>query len=165
MRFAKFIITTILITTLCAIDVYAFDVDGLKDGMTRDEILQALSIWNFDRIDDRGTYLSAYDIPDKKTYRHYNLSFVNNKLVLVQKDYKPSMKNYIALFQELAEKYGEKVICHASSRMSTEGDVKEIECWWWNRNEEISLRYTIFENNDQLSVVYRILMHDIKKKK
>ena len=145
---------------------YGFDIDGFKDGMKKEIVLEKIKSWNFDRItEDETNYISAYDLPEKNTIRHYNFSLKDNKLVSVQKDYKPSMTNYILLFKELVAKNGEKVSCYPESRLSTNGEEKSIRCIWIKDGEQAHISYNIFPANDQLSVFYSAFDKYTKKKK
>ncbi|MBU4320919.1 MAG: hypothetical protein L6246_01090 [Thermodesulfovibrionales bacterium] len=151
----KRLMVFIVASILGCVDIsYGFEIDGFKDGMRKDVVLEKSLSWNYDKVDDRGDSVGVYDFPDKKTYRHINLSFHNNRLVGFQKNYKPSMANYIMLFKELGDKYGDNVNCSAGTDLSTSGENKNITCIWVVGNEKIHISYNIFPSNDQLSVYY-----------
>lgn len=145
---------------------YGFEVDGFKDGMKREIVLEKVKSWNFDKIaDNDADSVSVYDLPEKNTFRHYNFSLKDNKLISVQKNYKPSMANYILLFKELVAKYGEKVSCNAESGLSTYGEEKSIRCIWLKDGEQVHISYNLFPSNDQLYVFYSVFDKYNKKKK
>jgi len=136
----------------------AFEVDGFKSGMTIKEVKELLNGWNFDRIQEEvdkfGSHLKAYDIPTKNTYRHYNFQFGNDKLILLQKELFPSMKNFISFFDKLTALYGKPVDSNTRIEVRADGERREIGFIWHAKSETINLSYTVFPNNDYFSITY-----------
>jgi hypothetical protein len=141
-------------------EAFSFEVDGFKSGMTKKEVKELLNGWNFDRIQEQedkfGSYIRAYDIPTKNTYRHYRFQFANDKLILLQKHLFPSMKNFILLFDRLTSLYGKPIDSNTRIELSTYGESHEISFLWHAKSEAIDLSYSVFPNNDAFSITYNL---------
>lgn len=139
---------------------FPFDVDGFKSGMTKKEVKELLNGYNFDKIqeeDDKfGSHIMAYDIPTKNTFRHYNFQFVNDKLILLQKQLFPSMKNFILLFDRLTSLYGKPIDSKTRIELSTHGESHGISFLWHAKSETIDLSYHVFPNGDDFSITYNL---------
>lgn len=85
--------------------VQGFDVDGLKNGMRKEAVIEILSRWNFENVLDKGGQVQFYDLNDKENNRYSVVTFKNNKLVGYAKNLRPSMSNYIKAFKSLSEEY------------------------------------------------------------
>lgn len=147
---------------------YGFEVDGFKDGMRKEIVVEKLKAWHFDKIveiEGENT-LSAYDLENGSTFsRYYSFNFQGETLAALQKGYKPSMANYIILFKELNSEFGEKSYCNADIKLISNGENKSITCAWFSRKEKISVSYNVYDANDQLSVYYDAFnKYPIKKK-
>lgn len=136
--------------------VKSFEVDGFKNGMTKKEVIEILGKSNFDRIEDKEGTITAYDIPTKGTYRYYNFSFGNAKLVFLNKNFPPSMKNFIFLFDNFTTLYGKPVDSYTKISLETYGETRRISFMWKTQSETIDLDYSVFPNNDQLSISYTL---------
>jgi hypothetical protein len=123
--------------------------------MSKEMVLEKAKSYNFSKIvgGDDGP-LMLYDWPELSVFRFYVLSFSDNKLVTLAKRFKPSMSNYILLFKELSEKYGNEVYCYAQTKLSSSGEDKDIGCNWNNGKELISIKYSVFPSNDDLYIFY-----------
>ena len=135
---------------------WAFEIDGFTNNMSKKEVENNLVNWNFDKIDHKGDSILAYDKPDKTSARLYVFSFENNKLVSVQKDFRPNIKGLIMLFDKFSKVYGSPSSYDSGSDLSTAGESKFIAFIWSTKSDTIEMTYTVFESNDQLSVRYRM---------
>jgi len=135
-------------------NVYSFDVDGFKNGMSQKELRENLNDWKFDKIEERDNFIRAWDIPDSGAKRWYVFTFCNTKLNSVQKDIKPSMKNFILLFQKLTSIHGKPIDSHVEMSIDSIGETNSISFHWANGKDLITLSYHVFPNNDQLAVRY-----------
>jgi len=135
---------------------YGFDVDGLKNGMEKKKVLEILSPMNFDKVVDEGSTVKFCDLQDKKYNRFYVVYFKNNKLIRYNKNYEPSMLNYITLFKLLNEQYGMAVLCSSQSNMMSNGESKSLHCSWRLKKELVTISYDILPSHDNLYVHYLI---------
>lgn len=135
---------------------YAFEVDGFKDGMSKEMVLEKAKSYNVGKIvENENGLLMLGNLFDDKDIPIWTLSFTDNKLVILQKEFQPSMANYILLFKKLIDKYGSKTYCNAETQLSSVGEIKSIECSWHKDKEEIGISYGVFPINEQLYVRYR----------
>lgn len=139
--------------------VKSFEVDQFKSGMTQKEVKEILSTQNFDKIQDKGKCIFAFDLPQKNTNRRYSFCFYQDgKLNLLEKDFPPSMKNFIALFDKFTSFYGKPF--DYLSRITIENhdlsESREIAFMWRTQTDTIELKYIVFSTNDQLKVMYKV---------
>ncbi|MCG6536218.1 MAG: hypothetical protein L7F78_16335 [Syntrophales bacterium LBB04] len=142
-----------LIILLAADIAGGFDVDGLRDGMKKDVVVEILSHWRFEKVLDKGDQIHYSDL-DKEYNRYYVVTFKNNKLVGYSKNFKPSIANYISIFKLLSEEYGTTVKCTSTSDMIPAGELKYLRCTWVSPLDEVTVGYSILPFADELTVSY-----------
>lgn len=142
-----------LLLMLCPL-VYAFEVDGCVTGMSQAEIRNRLAGRNFDRIEEKDNFIRAWDYPDRPTSRWLVFDFCNKKLMKVQKDIYPSMKNFILMFDELSSVYGKPTDSQINKTIDSIGETNTISFSWRTGKDLITLRYKVFPDNEQLSLYY-----------
>jgi hypothetical protein len=145
---------SIFIILIISSESQSFDLDGFKSGMTKKEVKNQLSEWKFDVIDEKNNVITAYDALKTANPRWYVFNFTNDKLVLIQKDVKPSMKNFMILVEKLTDTYGKSIDTHADTSIDASGETHAISIFWKRGRELITLKYNVFPNNDQLSMIY-----------
>ncbi len=133
---------------------YSFEVDGFVTGKSQEEIRNKLTEWNFDRIEEKDNFIRAWDNPDGPTQRLLVFNFCNKKLMSIQKDLNPSMKNFILMFDKLSSKYGKPIDSKVDRTIDHIGETNAILFYWRSGKDLITLRYNVFPSNDQLSVSY-----------
>ena len=136
--------------------VSAFEVDGFKSGMTKEEVRRLLKSYHFDKIEDKEGGIYAYDIPIDRTHRSYGLFFYDDKLVLLHKNFPPSIKKFIFLFDRFSALYGKPFDSNSEVRIESHGESRRIIFYWSKMGEIVSLHYIVFPNNDDLHVIYEI---------
>lgn len=129
-----------------------FDVSGFKSGMSKQEVKEIIKQMKLDKVREEENSITAYDKPEKESHRFYDLDFCKDKLFAVQEGYKPSMKHFIILFKETSDKCGKPIASNPKTFLITEGEVYSLSFSWLKNKEEIGLDYTVFPNNDSLSV-------------
>jgi len=133
---------------------FPFEEDGFKSGMTKKEVREILKTWNFNKIDEEEDLIRAYDTT-KTAKRRFVFGFRNNKLFSLQKDFPPSMSNFIYLFNKFTLVYGKPTDSHSEISLNSSGETRSIMFWWRKKFEINQLSYNVFPNNDQLyTVVY-----------
>ncbi len=65
------IFTYLLILLFLSSNIWAFDEDGFKSGMMKVDVINRLRMMNFNKIDDEGTMVRAFDVPLKEGGRRY----------------------------------------------------------------------------------------------
>ncbi len=151
----RFVLASIILCVFTHVG-YAFDVDGFSAGMSKSKAESIIKTWNFDTVDNKLDTLCGYDNPNKSNARLYCVSFISNKLVSVQKAFKPNIKNFIMLYDKFKNIYGEPIMSDSGSNILSIGETKYITFIWQDRVEKVELNYTIFESNDTLHVIYRV---------
>jgi hypothetical protein len=140
------------IALLCVGNVYAFEVDGFKSGMSYDAVKRKISTWNFDKVVENDQSIQAYDLPEKKSGRSLTLNFCKNQLAGVQKDYPPTMKNYITLTNEYRSKFGNPIDINTKIELTSIGETHNIYTFWESKVDSFSLNYGVYPANDQLYI-------------
>ena len=129
-----------------------FDVDGFKGGMSRDKVKEILNKGNLSNIEEKDTAISAYDLH----HRFYAFNFYKNRLVHLQKYIKPSMKQFIGLFDKFNSAYGKPVDCYINTPKDSYGESHNISFIWKKKLELVTLTYNVFPKNDQLYITYEV---------
>jgi hypothetical protein len=80
----------IVLALILSPPVGAFDVAEFKSGMSRDQVRGALAGWRFDRVQNSGDALLAYDLPEKNSFRQFRFLFCNDKLATLEQSMKAS---------------------------------------------------------------------------
>jgi hypothetical protein len=135
---------------------HSFEVDGFKSGMSQEKVMDRLNKLNFWKIEREEGFIMAHDDLAKKNMRAYSFNFSKGKLTKIQKEFSPSMKHFIILFDKLSTYYGKPIDSHAGSSDGTHGEQYGIEFLWRKELHLITLKYNVFPMNDQLSVLYEV---------
>lgn len=135
----------------------AFDVDGIKSGITMEKVKAIISTWNFDSIEEKESHIIAFDYPAKPSYRFYIFNFCDDRLTHIQKGIKPSMKMFIILFDSLSKTYGHPIDSDSNRSAYQDGTGSDgIDFLWRSGTEYIKLSYRVFSSNDSLDIHYDI---------
>jgi hypothetical protein len=162
----RFLSTSKILSLACLFSVFiilitfskaqSFDVDGFKSEMTKKEVKEQLKEWKFDVIDEKDNDIKAYDNLRKTDSRLYFFNFCDDKLVLIEKNVQPSMKNFIILVEKLTNTYGKPIDTYADTSIHTFGEQHKISIIWKIGRELITLTYNVYPNNDQLYMTYKV---------
>lgn len=132
----------------------SFDIDGFRNGMSQETIKNNLSEWKFDKVEEKENFIKAWDIPKRGNERLYVFNFCNKKLRDIQKNFEPSMKNFIFLFNKFSSIHGKPIDSHTDSSLSNIGESWSIAFYWRTGRDLVTLTYYVHPNNDQLTVMY-----------
>ncbi len=144
------IILTFLISISNAQEIYLENYNG---NMNLREVKTKLYRDGFKKIEVKKDYIIANKQNIYGNLLFYEFHFCKNKLVSFRKDYEPSMKNFIQIFNLLSKRYGK--ILHGYSSidlLSAAGESRTLTLTWFFKDLEIELTYDIFETNDVLTV-------------
>jgi len=151
--YKKYILTIIIILIPYLLNAQISYYDGFHSDMTMAEVKQFLEERNYQNIDIKDDYIFANVLSIKNVWLAYEFHFCENKLVSFRKDFDPSMKNFISLFNDLISKYGNTITGSSHINLSHPmGEIREIVLTWELSNIEIELSYMILETNDNLTV-------------
>jgi hypothetical protein len=133
----------------------AFDVDSFKSGMTRDEVKGALKGYNFERVQDfSDTTLIAYDTPEKGSNRQFVFDFCNGKLVGLQQEMGPSIRNLMIIVSNYNAKYGQPNKVTANTNVTSIGERNELAFFWRKGLDVVGVRYVTTAPVEQLMLQY-----------
>lgn len=150
MRFVPF-----LILCLLASPATAFEVDSFKSGMTRDQVKEALKTYSFERVQDfSATTLIAYDPPEKGSNRQFVFDFCNDKLVSLQQEMGPSIRNMMIMVGNYNTKYGQPSKVNANTNITSIGERNELTFHWRKGLDVLGVRYITTAPVEQLLLVY-----------
>ncbi len=92
----KTFVITVLIFLIPINGAIAFEIDGLKSGMSIQESKMVLDKYSYGKIDVGKDYITAMDIPfTTSSARLISLSFCNKKLVTLEVLAKPYSRSYM----------------------------------------------------------------------
>jgi len=143
-------------------EIFAFDVDGFKSGMTKEEVKEILEGWNFDKVDEEEDLISAYDTSER-AQRRFVLGFKNSKLNSFQRDFLPSMENFKLLLNKITSVYGRPSESDSETSLDS-GETRKITVRWKRQFEINELCYILFPDNKRLYAIVYIRSETIKSK-
>lgn len=147
----------ILCLMLCALAAPAigFEVDSFKSGMTREQVREALKTYDFERVQDfSASTLIAYDTPEKGSNRQFVFDFCNDKLVSLQQEMGPSIRNLMIVVGNYNAKYGQPSKVTANTNVTSIGERNELSFHWRKGLDVIGVRYVTTAPVEQLMLVY-----------
>lgn len=141
--------------TLAALPAVAFEVDSFKSGMTREQVRGALKTYNFERVQDfSDTTLIAYDTPEKGSNRQFVFDFCNDKLVGLQQEMGPSIRNLMIVVSNYNAKYGQPSKVTANTNVTSIGERNELAFFWRKGLDVLGVRYVTTAPVEQLMLQY-----------
>lgn len=142
-----------LILSMFAANVsQAFEIDGLKSGISMDQAKNILATHSYKNIEIKDTSIMAYD-----NGRFISLSFCKDKLVRAQKHLKPRFDYFVRLVDEKRKELGKPI-----DALSAPSDVTSIivsnsvSFLWKDGPAFLIVKYIQFDTNNQLDMTYSI---------
>jgi hypothetical protein len=140
---------------LCALPAAAFEVDSFKSGMTREQVREALKTYDFERVQDFSpSTLIAYDTPEKGGNRQFVFDFCNDKLVGLQQEMGPSIRNLMIMVSNYNTKYGQPSKVTANTNVTSIGERNELAFHWRKGPDVVGVRYVTTAPVEQLMLQY-----------
>ena len=132
-----------LLAFFAAMPARAFEVDAFKNGMSKDEVREALKTYTFDRIQEFSAQtLIAYDQPEKGSNRQFVFDFCNGKLTGLQQQMAPSLRNVTIVLNSYITKYGQPYRVSAQSSVTSIGDKNELAYYWRKGLDILGVKYS-----------------------
>jgi len=135
----------------------AWEVGEFRNGMSRDQVEQALKTWNFDKtLPVGGDGLFAYDLPNNPAGRRFLFTFCNDKLVGFDQEVEPEFRHFVIIASNYSNLYGNpiKVIPYAS--VVANGEKNLLAMFWRRGSDYIGLKYVLHPTGEQLSMSWQI---------
>lgn len=131
----------------------AFEVDGLRSGMSQDQARKALEA-SYQGIQTKDSNIMAYHV---STGRFINLNFCKGKLVQVQKDLNPRFDDFVRLVYQKTKEVGKPITAWTRPADVESRVVSNSVSFLWKEGPTFTTAtYTEFSSNNSLSVVYEI---------
>jgi len=132
----------------------AFEIDGLKSGMSKEQAKKVLDSFSFSDIRIENDNIIAQD-KEKKDGRLLALVFCKGKLVQVQKHLKPRFDYFARLVNEKRRELGKPADAWAKPTdvMSNIED-NEVTILWKNGPTFVKVTYHDFGSSNQLDIIY-----------
>ena len=135
---------------LAASSAGAFEVEGFRTGMSKDEVVSTAekraTLRNIDEntvvaTDPSGSYLS--------------FNFCKGSLAAIQQGFPATLKHVSLLTAEFNKRYGKPFSIDSGSRADPSGEIHEMGIWWKAGSEYISLYYMGTPQGDSLSASHQ----------
>ena len=144
-----------LILCVLAWPAAAFEVDSFKSGMTREQVKLSLKSYNFERVQDFSeTTLIAYDPPEKGANRQFVFDFCNDRLVGLQQEMGPSIRNLMLMVGNYNAKHGQPSKVTANTNITSIGERNELSFHWRKGLDVIGVRYITTAPVEQLTLLH-----------
>lgn len=145
----------LILLAMMALPAAGFEVDSFKSGMTRDEVRGALKTYNFERVQDfSDTTLIAYDTPEKGSNRQFVFDFCKDRLVGLQQEMGPSIRNLMVIVSNYNSKYGQPSKVTANTNVTAIGERNELAFFWRKGLDVVGVRYVNTAPVEQLMLQY-----------
>ena len=153
MKYLKFL--TLILLLQFSVFAAAFEVDEFRSGMKKDKIRELLGNWKFDRVQEfSGNTLVAYDFPEKGSFRQFTFIFCNDKLVSLEQEIKPNLKNFILMSSNYNKLYGQPMKVEATNNVISIGEQNQLALYWRKGGDLIGLKIVLLPPNDQIISMY-----------
>lgn len=133
---------------------FAFELDGLKSGMSMEQAKEALGKISYSKISEIETSLIATD-ESPESHRMISASFCKGKLVQVSKHLSPHFDQFVRLVEQKSNEYGNHVSSWVRSPNAESGfKNNSVSFLWRTKATSITATYNEFTSNKQLSILY-----------
>jgi hypothetical protein len=149
-------VASIFMIALVSWPVQAFEVGEFKSGMDREQVRHALTGWRFDKVQNSGDALLAYDRPEKNSFRQFRFHFCNDRLVGLEQGMKASVRNFIVIASNYLQTYGQPMKVDAGVNVVASGEKNAMAMHWRRGNETLGVRYQILAGGEDLQVVHEV---------
>ena len=153
----KTLIPGLLAGLLFALPAQAWEIGEFKNGMSRNEVEQALKTWSFDKTLPVGNDgLFAYDLPSNRTGRRFLFTFCNDKLLAFEQEVEPDFRNFVTIASNYSNLYGNplKVIPYTS--VVANGEKNLLAMFWSKGSDYLGLKYVLYPTSEQLSMTVQV---------
>jgi hypothetical protein len=130
----------------------AFEIDGLKSGISMDQAKKILATYSYKNIGIEDTSITASD-----NERRIVLSFCKGKLVQANKHLKQRLDYFVRLVDEKRRELGKPVDAWSAPTDVTSTLVSNSVSFFWKDGPAfLIVRYIQFDTNNQLDMTYSI---------
>ena len=135
----------------------AFEVDGLKSGMSFQEARSVIESFSYSKVEIKENQISGWDIPAMGTNRSVYLNFCKGRLVQVQKHLQPRFDYFVRLVDEKRKQLGQPTDAWSEPTDVTSAvESNAIRFQWRDKNDYIVVSYIQFPSNNQLDIRHKI---------
>lgn len=128
----------------------AFEIDGLKTGLSREKAISQLETLNL-----KITSISDNNVVAEASGRLYSLNFCNGSLVNVQKNLEPSFDTFVDLVSRFKSLYGAPLSIDPQLPNPTSYAMGyDLSVSWRVGRELVTAEHVSFKSNSQTSVTY-----------
>ena len=150
------IVTLIIIIIMGANTSHAFEMDGLKSGITMEVAKRLLESYSYKNIKKDDHSIIASDQTSGES-RLIALSFCKNKLVQVQKHLIPRFDNFTRLVNDKRKEFGKPVDAWSEpTDVTSNFESNAVSFLWRDGPTFIKISYTEFKSNNQFDITYAI---------
>ena len=135
---------------------HAFEVDGLKSGISMNEAKRLLESQSYKKIEIKDNSIVAFD-QSGSDGRFIALSFCKGKLVQAQKHLKPRFDYFVRLVNEKRRELGKPADAWTvPTDVVSNVESNSVAFLWRDGETFIKVTYTEFGSNNQLDILYEI---------
>ncbi len=150
MRYAVPILAVMLLTAGVG---SAFEVDGMRSGMSQDQATKVLQA-SYKDIQIKNDNIMAYHV---STGRFINANFCKGKLVQVQKDLNPLFRDFVRLVDQKTKEVGKPIAAWTKpAEVESRVEINSVSFLWKMGPTFTKVSYTEFPSNTSLDIVYEI---------
>jgi len=135
----------------------AWEVGEFRNGMSRDQVEQALKTWNFDKtLPVGGDGLFAYALPNNPAGRRFLFTFCNDKLVGFDQEVEPEFRHFVIIASNYSNLYGNPIKVIPYTSVVANGEKNLLAMFWRRGSDYIGLKYVLHPTGEQLSMSWQI---------
>lgn len=135
---------------------HAFEIDGIKSGISMDEAKKLLESYSYKTIEVKDNSIIASDEP-RGSDRFIALSFCKGKLVQAQKHLKPRFDYFVRLVNEKRRELGKPTDAWTRpTDVTSNYESNSVSFLWKDGPTFIKVTYSEFGSNNQLDILYEI---------
>lgn len=131
--------------------VSAFEIDGLRNGMSPEQVKKVLES-SYQGIHTKDSNIMGYHI---STGRFINANFCKGELVQVQKDLNPTFQAFVKLVDQKTKEVGKPFAAWTRpATVESPVEINSVSFLWKAGQTFITVSYTEFPSNNTLDIVY-----------
>ena len=156
MRRAPVFFVMLLCSAFLAVEAAAFEIAGLKSGMSMSEAKKVVQDLGYKKITVTENGIDAVSDPQSPLDGVF-ASFCKGKLVRAQRLLDPKFDHFVRLVEEKERELGKHRVAWARTEGLESGTEESIVFFSWTKGEtSVTVSYRELSSNNQLDVVYEI---------
>ena len=147
-----------LLFLVFAPNVYSFEVDGFRTGMSLADAHALIKSRNYSEVQVKDNHIGAWDTPPSGLVaaRTIFLTFCKDRLAQMQKYSPPGFEQFARLVHERRKELGRPLDAFSQASGGARGSHDSVSLVWRSGREFVTISYIQFAANSQVDTIYDV---------